>query len=40
MQNLQTLNDLNGFDVFAKVRILSALHLKIRFQKISVLWKE
>ena len=32
--------DLNGFDAFAKVRILSTCLLMLRYQKISVLWKE
>ena len=32
--------DLNGFDAFAKIRILSALSLIPKYQKIIALWRE
>ena len=31
--------DLNGFDAFAKIRILSALSLIRKFLRINVLWR-
>ena len=32
--------DLNGFDAFAKIRILSVFHSILKFLKANVLWKE